>query len=381
MDNHLATPKHYNRVTPVSSFFTEPQSFIELSTSAFNHNVTYYKKIIGHYKKIAAVIKGNGYGHGLVEMGQLCQNNSDIDYLCTINSTEALELRIAGITKPILILGYINSPLDMLIHTPIVCMIDTINYAYILNNIGSMYNKKILVHIKIDTGLSRFGIHPSELYSFTQQLSHLKFIHVDGIFSHFIASDTNKELSQQQLSLLHNTVQLIHPVNNVHCSNTMSVESLDYASLFNVFRIGLGLYGFSNHEHTLQPVLEWKSRIMAIKTVPANSYVSYGCTYKTTKEIRLGLIPVGYANGYQFRFSTHSLVRINNVLAQVVGRVGMNVTMVDITNIPAHVGDIVTLIGSQHPLQAIDLAQNNAIANIRELLTGLNSSILRNIVD
>lgn len=356
-----------------------PQTFVEINQSAINHNIAYYKERIGHHNKLAVVIKGNGYGHGLVEMGTICQQNDHVDWLCTANLSEAITLHSCGVNKPLLVLGYADTELPKAVKKNIAFMVDNLEYADKLNATGKDWNYQFPIHIKIDTGLSRLGIPPRATYDFIKKLSTLTYLRIDGIFSHFIASDNNPELTDQQLNTFIATVQSITTIRipHIHMSNTMATTSLSYPSLFNFFRVGLGIYGFGSPDNQLQPALSWKTHIVSIKTVPENSYVSYACTYKTTRTTRIAILPIGYADGYQLRFSNKTSVLINNKLAPVIGRVGMNMTMVDMTDCSATVGDMVTLIGNCGPISATGIAHTAEIHNVRELLTGIHPNITR----
>lgn len=356
-----------------------PQTFIEINQSAINHNIAYYKKRIGYDNKLAVVIKGNAYGHGLIEMGTICQQNSLVDWLCTANLSEAVTLQAAGITKSLLVLGYADIKIDHAIEKNIAFMVDNLEYAQQLNTLGKNYRYQFPVHIKVDTGLSRLGIPPHNVCDLIKQLSLMPYIKIDGIFSHFISSDNNPELTDQQLNSFICTVQSITSIQipHVHMSNTLATTSLNYPSFFNFFRVGLGIYGFGLQDNQLQPALSWKTHIVSIKTVPEDSYVSYACTYKTTRATQIALLPIGYADGYQLRFSNKTSVLINNELAPVIGRVAMNMTMVDVTDCDASIGDMVTLIGNCTPMKATDNAHAAEIYNVREVLTGIHSAITR----
>lgn len=379
---HMNTQKEHKNShlhTIIETNTLTPQTFIEINQAAINSNIAYYKKLIGRHNKLAVVIKGNGYGHGLIEMGSICQQSNHVAWLCTANLSEAIMLHESGVTKPILVLGYADTELHKAVEKNITFMVDNLDYADTLNTTGKEHNYQFPIHIKIDTGLSRLGIPPHETCKFIKKLSTLPSLRIDGIFSHFIASDNNPELTSQQLNTFITTIQSITTtrIPHIHMSNTMATTSLSYPSFFNFFRVGLGIYGFGSPNNQLQPALNWKTHIVSIKTVPENSYVSYACTYKTTRTTRIALLPVGYADGYQLRFSNKTLVLINNNLAPAIGRVGMNMAMVDITDCSAKIGDIVTLIGTCAPIRAIDIAHTAEIHNVRELLTGIHPNITR----
>src|SRR5581483_7005764 len=187
--------------TLLSKNVYNPHSFIEIDKKAIDHNIHYYKNHIGIHNSLALVIKGNGYGHGLIAIGLIAQQNNFVDWLCVAHYTEALELIHAGVTKPILVLGYVHPHHIIPAFDTIHFMIDSVAYAAVLNEVGKTHSQQISVHVKIDTGLSRFGIQPTQTQKFIQQLRKLSYIKIDGIFSHFIASDTEHAITKQQLEL------------------------------------------------------------------------------------------------------------------------------------------------------------------------------------
>lgn len=358
------------------------QTYLEISTSAFNHNAAYYKNIIGHNNKFAAVIKGNGYGHGLHQMAYLCEQNEYIDWLLVMQLSDALALQ--NITKPILVLGYSDAPIENAIGKNIEFMIDNIEYAQKLNTIGKQYSHQFNVHIKIDTGLSRMGVLVHEALAFIEQIQKLDYITIVGICSHFAASDSQPEFTAQQYAQFNNVIADLVSNNitipYIHMSNTAAISNVEYKNYFNFFRMGLGLYGLGQEKAHLQPVMTWKTHITHIKTIPANSYVSYAGEYQTKRTTRIALLPIGYYDGYKFGFSNKTSIMINGALAPVIGRVAMNVTIVDVTDITAHTDDEVILIGSHPEISAHHLANLGNIKNVREILVGINPAFSRIII-
>ena len=165
-------------------------------------------------------------------------------------------------------------------------------------------------------------------------------------------------------------------------SNSIATTTLTYPSFFNFFRVGLGIYGFGDTNAQLKPALTWKTRIASIKIIPKNSHVSYACTYITKRTTRVALLPVGYVDGYQLRFSNKTFVCINNIAyAPVIGRVGMNMTMIDITDCSASVNNEVTLIGHNAQTLITEIAQATNIYNIREIFTGIHYTIPRIVIE
>lgn len=360
------------------------QTSIEVSNSAIDHNIEYYKNKIGPSNKLAAVIKGNGYGHGLREMGYLCEKNNAVNLLCTANLSEALLLRSHNITKTILVLGYTDCNPVHAIHKDIAFMIDTLEYAHMLNEIAKQYSYQFKVHIKIDTGLSRLGIFPHKALSFVKQLQKYPYLSIDGIYSHFVAATSDSTLTEKQLTTFINTIETVLNENitfdNIHMSNSGSLEYISYPSFFNMFRVGLGIYGLGEPESALAPALTWKTHIVSIKTVSTGSYISYAKAYKATRSTRVAILPIGYQDGYEFRFSNKTSMYVNGQLAPLLGRVAMNMIMIDVTDCKANVNDEIIICGPYKGVHAQDLADTAGMDNIREILTKINPTIPRIIV-
>jgi alanine racemase len=376
------TPKDPH-IIPNVIINTIPQTFLEISKTAFDHNIAYYKNLIGLANKLAIVIKGNGYGHGLSQIAYLCEQNSNVDWLCVAQLSESLSLQ--NISKPILVLGYSDVNPEEAINKNIYFMVDSLEYAHKLNVIGKKHGYRFNVHVKVDTGLSRIGVLAGDALTLIQQLQKLDYIHLNGILSHFAASNDNPEFTQYQLTQFNNVLDTLHAHNivieNIHMSNSAAISTIEYQTRYNMFRLGLGTYGLGQEVAHLQPVMTWKTRIVAIKTIPTDSYVSYACTYQTKRTTRIALLPIGYADGYDFRFSNKNSVLINGTYAPILGRVAMNITVVDVTDIPAQIDDEVILLGGYSGIGVQDLAAAADIPNVREIFRGINPALARIITE
>lgn len=373
--NHIQSSQE----TPLLSPTISPQTYLEISTSAFNHNIAYYKNKIGRHNKLAIVIKGNGYGHGLHQIGSLCEQNEHIDVICVAQLSEALALQ--NVTKPILVLGYSDVSPELAVNKNIHCMVDSIEYAQQLNTIGKKHNRLFNVHVKIDTGLSRMGIDTAQAHQFIEQLQQLDHIAIYGIYSHFAASDSNPLFTAYQFDQFNALITQLKAMNVcppfIHMGNSASTTTVSYPEYFNFFRIGIGTYGLGMDNEHLKPVMTWKTHIAHIKTVPKGSYIGYTGSYQVQRESRIALLPVGYYDGYKFRFSNKTTVMINGSYAPVIGRIAMNMTIIDVTDIKAATGDEVTLMGSDEKIHAHTLGALGEIKNVREIITGINPMITR----
>jgi alanine racemase len=359
-----------------------PQTYIEISTSAFNHNAGYYKNKIGFQNNLAIVIKGNGYGHGLQQIATLCEQSKHIDWICVAQLSEGLALE--NVTKPILVLGYSDVSPELAINKNIHFMVDNLAYTQNLDAIGKKHAYRFNVHVKIDTGLSRMGVFSAEACEFIKSLQRFNYISIAGMYSHFSASDSNSAFTAYQLEQYNEVLAQLHENNifplHLHMGNSASTSTVQYPTHFNFFRVGLGIYGLGIDKNHLKPVMTWKTHIVNIKTVPKGSYISYTGSYQVNRTTRIALLPIGYYDGYDFRFSNKTHVLINGAYAPVLGRIAMNMTIVDVTDIIAHTGDEVTLIDADEQINVHTLANLADIKNVREIITGINPLIARVII-
>lgn len=375
-----------------------PASWIEISKSALVSNAQQFKQIIGTQGIFAPVIKANAYGHGILEVAKLCQDISYVDWLTVGQLSDALLLRNNGIKKPILVIGSIDTDPVHALGNNIHLFIYDYDTAVYLDTLGAAHKKCFNIHIKIDTGLSRFGITTNQAILYIKKIQLLSHIKIVGIYSHFAESQSsNRQFTLGQLDAFRSIIaQLedahIHiPIK--HVANSAATLTLDLPDC-NLFRVGAGLYGLwpSDYVHeqtvkkyphfSLKPVLRWKTRIMHIKQIPAHNFVGYNCTHYTQSDMVIGILPVGYYDGYDIHYSNKTCVQIVNSYAPIVGRVCMNHIIIDLTHIShARTGDEVTIIGPYPPISLSALAQINGTHNVRQVASTIHSQIPRNIVD
>jgi len=373
-----------------------PHTWIEISKSALEHNIKTYKKAIGN-KTLGIVVKSNAYGHGLVEVGRICQDSEYADWLFTGTLSEALTLRRAGITKPLLVIYFIDAdPVQALIHDIDVMVTDP-QTLYELNALAIAHDKKFNIHIKVDSGMSRFGFLPQEVIDIIVLARGLRGIQVSGIYSHLAqAASADQTFNQEQETNFLKAIILLEEQNiqlqHIHLSNSAGSTALSNHKT-NMVRIGLGIYGWwpsqSNKElaqakfadFELKPVLTFKTRIFQIRSIADNSFVGYDRTYKTKGTTRIAVLPVGYFDGYDRRLSSKGILLVHGEYAPVIGIIAMTTTLVDITHIPqAQVGDEVVLMGNYEKITPTNLANVIGSFNAREIMTRLNPSIPRFIV-
>jgi alanine racemase len=371
-------------------------TWLELSRSGIEHNIASYKKRLGNQVMLGVVVKSNAYGHGLLQVGGICETNDDVSYICTANAMEAMALRESGVTKPILVMYFLNINPELIVTHDIDIVIYDYETAALLSMFGKKHAKNAYVHIKIDTGLSRFGLLANTAFDTIMRISQLPNIIIRGINTHFAQSDKEDQtFTRQQLSLFSELIKKLEHNNLTipikHTSNSTAVLGIPDAH-HNLVRVGAGIYGIlpkhilDRHKETinLQQPLTWKTRIIYTKTIPANSSVSYDHLHITNRETTIGILPVGYFEGYDRKLSNNGnvlipadgVLRIHNHYAPVLGRVSMNMTIVDLTDIPhARVGDEVILMGDYDDVRASDLAHRIGSANPREITTRLPSQM------
>lgn len=375
-------------------------TWIEINSRAFEHNVAAYTKLIGPSVMLAVVVKSNAYGHGLIEIGTICEKIPNVHWLCTSSLSEALTLRSHGVTKPILVMSLIDAdPAQAILHG-IDLMVYTKTMLNTLNIIGASLNRTAYVHIKIDTGMSRFGLFEHEALDVISYALSLPHVCVRGLYTHLSESDNEDEsFTRQQLDEFS---QLVHTLKkrNIHIPITHASNSTGAATLthshFNLVRIGAGMYGLwaspniktkiqaTFPSFDLKPVMAWKTHIMDIRTIPAHSYVGYRRTHQTAQTTRMGIIPVGYYEGYDRRLSNKGITitspEENHAYAPIMGRICMNISMIDITASDAHLGSTVVLLGDYDQVRAGDIAERIESFNPREITTRLNPLITRIII-
>ncbi len=310
---------------------------------------------------VCAVVKANAYGHGVREITSLLPSAA---WFAVNSLDEGLELRHNGIERPVLLLGYVL--LDRLSEAIEADLRLTVYNIETLKKLKETVSreKPVRIHIKIETGTNRQGILPENLPEFLSCAALIPGIKIEGLSTHFanIEDTLNHEYAVAQLHRFEDALRLIGDegvhAEVIHTACT-AAAILFPETHFNMLRTGIGLYGLWPSRETflsaqtvgrpvpdLKPVLSWKTRIAQIKTVPSGSFVGYGCTFRTNRNTRLGVLPVGYADGYDRGCGNSAHVLIRGKRAPLLGRVCMNLIMIDLTDIPQScLEDEVVLLG------------------------------------
>lgn len=374
--------------------------WVEIDSSALIHNLNQFCKLVEKKKKLLAIVKANAYGHGILEVSRIAVKVG-VDWLGVSTLEEGLLLRQEGIHCPILVVGYI--PLDGLEEAVARKLRLTVyNFETIeqLAKICRHLQKKAFLHIKVETGTYRQGIRRENLLSFIKNVQEFPELVIEGISSHFsnIEDTTDHTYAKLQLEKFKKVLQMLIknkveiPVKHMSCTAS---AILFPKTFFDMIRIGIGMYGLWPSKETflssllqehksfvLKPVLSWKTKVSQIKKVPMGSFIGYGCTYRTSRQTLMAVLPIGYYDGYRRQLSNSSYVLIKGKRAPIRGRVCMNFVMVEITDIPGvNLEEEVILIGQdgEEFISADDLASLVGTINY-EIVTGISAHVPRIVI-
>ena len=346
--------------------FDRYTSWVEISRRALTNNVARFKSRLGPDVRLAAVVKSNAYGHGLVEASRV-MIEAGADWLAVNSVEEAALLRDAGVQAPLLSLAYI--PLAYLEEAVTLDLRLTVYNRETIDRLGTIagrMNRRTRIHIKVETGTNRQGVRGEELVALAQAAGRHPHLILEGLSTHYanIEDVTEHQFAELQLSNFLEACRLLEAegisvaVKHTACT---AAALLFPQTFFNLARVGIGLYGLWPSKETrisalqagialndLEPALTWKTRVAQIKTVPAGATIGYGCTDLATQDTRLAVLPVGYYEGYDRKLSSVGYVLIRGRRAPVRGRVCMNMIMADVTSIPgAALEDEAVLLGRQ----------------------------------
>ncbi len=366
---------------------------INLDNLAFNFNSV--KKFVGENLEYMAIVKADAYGHGAVFCAKKLENEG-VDWFGVALPEEGLELRENGIKTRVLCLGSFWSGQENLLLkndlTPVIYQLET---AEKLNRAAEETGVSANIHIKIDTGMGRIGVRFDEVNEFAQSLKKFKNLHIEGLMTHFAVADNLQEnhFTFGQIKRFDDAVEIFE-------QNGFKPKYKDLAnspgavghknSRRNLVRIGGILYGLGDdvlpksiEKPELKPVMSLQTRIAHLKKVPKGETLGYGRTFTTQKDSIIATIPIGYQDGYNRSLSNCGQAIIKNCFAPIVGRISMDWTILDVSDVPnVKVNDEVILIGKQNELEikASDLAQKLKTISY-EITCGINRRVVRKYVE
>ena len=339
-----------------------PLSYIELSKSNLIHNIKAFKNLAKAGTKFSVAIKGNAYGHGQNEIAEILEPY--VDYF-QVNSAEELMLLRKISHKKTLLLGYVQkSDLKKVMKLGCILSIFSLEQALTLSAIAESVNVTQEVQIPVDAYLGREGFLLSELPKVFVEIKKCKNIKLTGIYAHFanIEDTNNFTHAKKQITVFNQAVNLAKKFNfkklQTHISATSGLLIYEKNKGINsIIRLGIGVYGMWPSEHIkflyknkmeLKPVLSWKTKIAQIKILPAGSTIGYGLSYMTYEETKIAVIPQGYADGLPRDLSNKGEVLILGTKCKILGRIAMNMCVVDVTHLSdVKIEDEVVIVGKQ----------------------------------
>jgi alanine racemase len=349
-------------------------TWLEVDLEAIAHNFTRVIGMVGPKVRVLAVLKADGYGHGAVRVARTVLNNG-AKYLGVASIGEGAALRQAGITAPILVLGYTPAwQARELALNGFTATVFSLDVARALSRAGAERDDQIRIHVKVDTGMGRLGLLPDDVVPFVLDLQKLPNLVLEGIFTHFSMADQDPGYTRWQIDRFHEVLAALSEagveIPLIHAANSAAILSLP-ESHFTMVRLGIAMFGLHPSPGLHCPpdfraALSFKTQVAQVKALPPGSYVSYGNTYQTTGEQRIAVLPVGYADGFRRAPRHWGEVLVRGRRAPIVGRVCMDQTMIDVTAIPdVRQGDEVVLIGEQggERITAEDVAERLGTVN------------------
>jgi alanine racemase len=366
-------------------------SYIEISKSAYRHNIKYIKKIIGKDVRLTSVVKGNAYGHGVENIVPLAEK-AKVNHFAVFSASEALDVfNVASPKSDIMIMGYLNDDqLAWAIENGIEFYVFDLDRLSKSIEIAKKVGKPARLHIEAETGFHRTGFEynllPEIVATMKDNSEHIVF---EGLCTHYAGAESVnnyyriiKQIQEYRQFARYFSRHGLKP-NYRHTAG--SAATLTYSqTIMDMVRVGIAQYGFwpsqetyiyqfkRNHakDSDLKRVISWKSRVMTIKEVDSGDFVGYGTSYMANKKIKIAIIPVGYANGFSRSLSNMGRVLIRGRRVSVVGTVTMNTMSVNLTDIPnVHPGDEVVIVGKQKRL-------NISVASFSEMSNQLNYQTL-----
>ncbi len=354
-------------------------TWAEIDINSLKSNFLQVKRIVGKDVGVISVVKADAYGHGSINVSKaLIESGTNLLGVATVE--EALELRYSGIDSPILLLGGIQpDEVEIVIKNNLIPSLFSLASAHAINTYAEKIGKKVRYHLKVDTGMNRLGVGLSEICDFLEDLLNFRNLELEGVFTHFANADVDsREPTLKQISVFNMILSLINRAGlnpkYIHSANSAAIQRFPESHM-NLVRPGIMLYGAgrmgvcgeplgrstlstssgltaqdipSRTNFELKPVMKLKTKITQLKRITAGTPVSYGGTFIASRPSIIATLPIGYADGYMRRLSNRAKVSIRGFTAPVVGTVCMDMTMVDVTEVPgAIVGDEVVLFGDE----------------------------------
>ncbi len=358
--------------------------WVEVDLDAIAHNIIRLREIIGRRTRLLAVVKANAYGHGAIPVAKTAIE-AGAEYLGVISLDEGIELREANIKVPALIMGYTPAErAEEVVKYNLTSTVTTEEFGVALSRFAVERKLTARVHIKVNTGMNRFGLPPVEAIELAHFLRTLPKLKVEGLCTHLATADeVDKSFAKQQFQLFLQVAQSLPWIPLRHVANSAALLDMPEMAL-DLVRPGISLYGyrpspFSHRAIQLKPALSLKSHVVHLHWLAPGDGVSYGRTWVAQRPTRVALAPCGYSHGLPRALSNRGLVLIRGRRTPILGRVCMDQCVVDVTSIPdVQIGDEVVIIGRQgeEEINADEVAQLSETITY-EILCGISARVPR----
>lgn len=362
-------------------------TFAEIDLQAITHNLQGVRQRVGRDVKVMAVVKANAYGHGIVEVSKHLEKQR-CDYFGVANVEEGVQLREAGVKKPILVFTLATElQARLAVEHDLELTISSAEEGATLNRIAQKKKKAVQIHLKIDTGMNRIGMRPEGIKDVVRSVAVLRSVQIKGVYTHFAnADEKEKAYARMQLTRFQRSLEELRHAGIepelIHVANSAAILDLP-ESYFDMVRPGITIYGYYPSRHTtesipLKPALTLKSHISFVKSLHAGESVSYGRKFIARKRTTIATIPIGYADGYSRLLSGKTSVLIHGKRFPVAGLICMDQLMVDVGSANVRVGDEVVLIGKQGSAEITAWQLADKLSTIPyEICTSISSRVPR----
>lgn len=355
-----------------------PRTWIELNLENLRHNLAVVKRNWRPGQLLALVCKADAYGHGLVPIGRFAAANG-ADWLAVATVQEGVALRDAGVDVPIMVMSpVLTIEADQAVFYQLDVFVESMQMVDAVSKAAVHQGRTGYVHIKVDTGLHRFGVPPDGVSALLDGVTEAEGVELRGIAQHYIDSLNDPERTRQQTTDFVTCLQRLPEGVLVHAANSAAAREMS-ASGTSLARVGIHAYGLApggTLQSDLRPVMTWRARITSLRKIRAGETVSYSSTWKAERPSLIGTLGVGYGDGYPRSLSSKGIVWIQGQRCPVVGLVCMDQMMIDLTDFEGDVeiGDVVELLGEN--LLATELAQR-AGTNTHEIVTRIMTRVSR----
>ena len=334
----------------------EHRVWAEIYLDRIAHNLGQIRNQIPDETQIMPVVKADAYGHGAVQVAQVCREE-DASMFALANTEEARQLRAAGFEEPLLVLGeVVPAEIPDLVHHRVRPSLQSFDVAKQLDNEAREQQEPHPVHMAVDTGMSRLGVPAEDAHYFARMIRDFRWLELEGISTHLSSAydPDGDSYTEGQLDTFREVIEEVRSAgiqpDLVHVANSGAVFSVPDTH-FDLIRPGITMYGMSpgtlsEQDLGLQPALELRTKLVHVKEVPAGRPIGYGRSYRVSEDTPVGVLSVGYHDGYRYQLSNNADVLIQGRRCPVIGRVTMDYVMVDLRDVPdVETGEVVTLVG------------------------------------